>query len=66
MLAVADVQELVLDLRYNPGGYLCVARALASMVTGPANDSRVFERLAFNGKLNVDQADAVLRWTLML
>lgn len=62
-LAAANVQELVLDMRYNPGGYLYVAQALASMVTGPANDSRVFERLAFNRKLNVDPADAVLRFS---
>ena len=61
-LAAASVQDLVLDLRYNTGGYLYIAQTLASMVTGPANDSRVFERLAFNRKLNVDPADAVLRF----
>ncbi len=61
-LAAAQVQELVLDMRYNPGGYLYVAQALASMVTGPGNDGRVFERLAFNRKLSVDPADAVWRF----
>lgn len=61
-LAAAQVQELVLDMRYNSGGYLYVAQTLASMITGPDNDGRVFERLAFNRKLAVDAEDATWRF----
>lgn len=62
-LAAANVQELVLDMRYNSGGYLYIAQALSSMITGPANDGRVFERLAFNRKLNVAPENAVMNFT---
>jgi len=49
-LAAAGVQDLVLDLRYNLGGYIYIAATLASMVTGPAADGKVLERLQYNGK----------------
>jgi carboxyl-terminal processing protease len=45
------VTDLVLDLRYNGGGYLDVAAELAYMIAGPAITSgKTFERLAFNEK----------------
>jgi len=44
------VGELVLDLRYNSGGYLYIARELASMVAGASVQGKVFEKLLFNGK----------------
>ena len=44
------VQDLVLDLRFNSGGFLYIAQAAASMVTGPASDGRVFEQLQYNDK----------------
>jgi C-terminal processing protease CtpA/Prc len=31
-----DITELVLDLRYNPGGFTSIARKLASQIGGPA------------------------------
>lgn len=46
----AAVQDLVLDLRYNSGGFLYVARSVASMVVGPESDGRVFEQLRYNNK----------------
>ena len=47
----AGVQDLVLDLRYNGGGYLDIASELAYMIAGPgATAGRVFERLQFNSK----------------
>ena len=58
-----NVRDLVLDMRYNGGGFLYVAQSLASMVTGPVNDSRVFERLQFNDKRPADSAAFVFRFS---
>jgi carboxyl-terminal processing protease len=44
------VAELVLDMRYNPGGYLLIAEELASMVGGTAVQGKVFEKLRFNSQ----------------
>lgn len=50
-LAAAQVDELVLDLRYNGGGFLDIASELAFMIAGPnATLDRAFERLEFNRK----------------
>ncbi len=43
--------ELVLDIRYNSGGYLAIASELAYMIAGPVRTSGLpFERLTFNDK----------------
>jgi len=44
------VGELVLDLRYNTGGYLFLAEEVASMIGGAALQGRVFEKMQFNDK----------------
>ncbi|MEM1231571.1 MAG: S41 family peptidase [Pseudomonadota bacterium] len=50
-LAAANVTELVLDLRYNGGGFLDIANELAFMIAGPAAaQGRVFDELRFNDK----------------
>jgi len=50
-LATAGVTELVLDLRYNGGGFLDIASELAYMIAGPARTAgRVFEAIKFNNK----------------
>ena len=50
-LEEADVEDLVLDLRYNGGGYLIIASQLAYMIAGPsAAQGRVFSELRFNDK----------------
>src|SRR5690606_37451382 len=50
-LRADNVQELVLDLRYNGGGYLDIASQLAYMIAGPAlTAGRAFESLRFNDK----------------
>ena len=62
-LKASAVQDLVLDMRYNSGGYLYVAQAAASMVTGPQNDSRVFEQLRYNDKRDAESRAAVFRFS---
>ena len=45
------VVDLVVDLRYNLGGYLDIANQLAFMIAGPAAASgRTFDELRFNDK----------------
>ena len=45
------VQELVLDLRYNGGGYLYVASELATMIAGTARTAgQTFETLRYSAK----------------
>jgi C-terminal processing protease CtpA/Prc len=50
-MRTAPINDLVLDLRYNGGGYLFLASQLAYMIAGPARASgQTFERLQFNDK----------------
>jgi hypothetical protein len=53
-----QVADLVLDLRYNSGGFLYVALAAASMVTGPAAEGQVFEQLRYNRKRTAETANS--------
>jgi len=47
----APILDLVLDLRYNGGGFLDIASELAYMIAGPAQtDGQPFETLQFNDK----------------
>lgn len=47
-LASAGVVDLVLDIRYNGGGYLDIASELAYMIGGSRTTGQTFERLGFN------------------
>jgi hypothetical protein len=48
---VAGIDDLVLDLRYNGGGFLDIANELAFMIAGSAAaQGRIFEELKFNSK----------------
>jgi len=48
-LQQANVADLVLDLRYNGGGYLAIASEVAYMIAGAsATNGRIFERTLFN------------------
>jgi carboxyl-terminal processing protease len=50
-LAAAHVNDLVLDIRYNGGGYLDVASEVAYMIAGPGPTAgQTFERTIFNDK----------------
>jgi carboxyl-terminal processing protease len=45
------IDDLVLDLRYNGGGFLDIANELAFMIAGPGHTTgQIFERLVFNNK----------------
>jgi len=47
----AGVDHLVLDIRYNGGGYLAIASQLAYMIAGPTHTAgRIFESMRFNDK----------------
>ncbi len=47
----AGIDELVLDVRYNGGGFLYIASQLAYMIAGTERvGGKVFERLQFNDK----------------
>lgn len=43
-----SVVDLVLDIRYNGGGFLDIASELAYMIAGSATGGRTFEKLVFN------------------
>jgi len=50
-LAAANVQDLVLDLRYNGGGFLDIANELSYMIAGPvATRNTFFGEIQFNDK----------------
>ena len=56
--AAAGIGDLVLDLRYNGGGFLDIASELAYMIAGPTRTAgRDFERLQFNDKNPYAQGD---------
>ncbi len=47
----ANISDLILDLRYNGGGFLDIASELGYMIAGPnATTGKVFENLQFNDK----------------
>lgn len=44
------ITDLVLDLRYNGGGFLDIANSFAYMIAGPTSAGQTFEELQFNDK----------------
>jgi carboxyl-terminal processing protease len=51
VLGGIGIDDLVIDLRYNGGGFLAIASQLAYMIAGPGRTSgRTFERMVFNDK----------------
>ena len=46
----AGVDDLVLDLRYNGGGYLAIASQMAYMIGGATTAGQTFDELRFNDK----------------
>jgi C-terminal processing protease CtpA/Prc len=49
-LSSANVNELIIDVRYNGGGYLDIASEFAYMVAGSGTAGKTFELLQFNNK----------------
>jgi hypothetical protein len=50
-LQAAAVDDLILDIRYNGGGFLSIASELAFMIAGSGRTTgQIFERLVFNSK----------------
>lgn len=52
------VTELVLDLRYNPGGRIFTASILASMINSNTSQSDIFSKIIYNSK-NIDDSSIV-------
>jgi carboxyl-terminal processing protease len=52
-----NVQELVLDLRYNGGGLVSMARTLASYAAGSRGSGQLFARLLYNDKRSAYNED---------
>jgi hypothetical protein len=46
-----NINELILDLRYNSGGYLYIAEELASYIAGNGPTGTTFLQLTYNNKL---------------
>lgn len=46
----AGIQDLIVDMRYNRGGYLFVASEMAAMIAGPQVDGKIFEKLLYSDK----------------
>jgi hypothetical protein len=62
-LKAQSVQDLVLDLRFNPGGFLYIAQAAAAMVAGPSIEGKVFESLRYSAKRAADTANDTFRFS---
>ena len=45
-----NISELILDLRYNRGGYMYVATHLASLIGGRSVSNKIFAKSVFNSK----------------
>ncbi len=53
------ITDLVLDLRYNGGGYLFIASSLSYMIAGDTRTAgKTFERLQYNDKRSADTQSA--------
>ncbi len=50
LINAGDIDELVLDLRYNGGGLVDVSRTLASVIGGDAVQGEIFTSLLWNDK----------------
>ena len=50
----ANIDELVLDLRYNGGGYLAISAQLGSMIAGDVALGSIFGEMIFNDKRTIE------------
>ena len=49
-LSIAEVDDLVLDFRYNGGGLLALAAQIGYMAAGPVSENRIFYAQEFNSR----------------
>jgi C-terminal processing protease CtpA/Prc len=45
-----EIDELIVDMRYNGGGRVSIANYLASLISGESTDKMLFEKLEYNNK----------------
>ena len=62
-MAGAGLSTMVLDLRYNGGGFIYTALSLATMLSSPSNENKIFERLQFSDKRAQDTAQSTFFYT---
>jgi len=63
--AAAGVTDLVVDLRYNGGGYIFIASQLAYMVAGSARSAnKTFEAFVYNDKRSAENQSEPFRTTI--
>ena len=48
------IDDLVLDLRYNGGGFLYIAQIITSIIAGSAGEGKNFTKIEFNDKREAD------------
>lgn len=58
-----NVKDLIVDLRYNTGGYLNIAQTLASYIAGDGNAGKVFAKLSFNDKRQTSNSTYLFKTT---
>lgn len=54
-IASSSLSAIILDLRYNPGGYLNTAQQLGSMLAPQSAQGQPFVRMIYNDKLNKEE-----------
>lgn len=50
-----NVSDVVLDLRYNGGGYIYIASDVGYMLAGAKSEGKIFDQLTFNDKIGKDK-----------
>ena len=58
---VENINELVIDLRYNGGGLLYQSAQLGFMVAGDASRDRIFENMVYNSERTADNFPLVFQ-----
>ena len=54
-VASVNPEAIILDLRYNPGGYLNIAQKLGSMLAPQTAQGQPFVRMTYNDKINQEE-----------
>ena len=57
-----EIDDLVLDLRYNGGGYIYIANQLGSLIGGWRSSNKIFNKIVFNEKYSRYNAETRFRY----